>query len=267
MSTSSSWRTSILPRSPTSPSRALAGLAPRPLPPRAFAKQPAIVIGRTDIVEQDAGIRRPGLYFKKLIRMEEGDVYAMGAARTLVTSFLASRLPGSLFDVIVDKGKLATGNPSISLSRVASKTFTLTIGADAAPDVAPETLLAAVTGYVEQLAPCGLSAEMLARLKTRFAEGQAAADRDPRLTYNRLVGWLAGRNRYEQLALLPQRVAAVSPEQVASGAHGALGAGTDRDRDARPRRGSPPMNPACRFVVFALALALSPRRHRATRRP
>ena len=51
--------------------RALAGLEPRPLPPRAFAKQPAIVNGRTDIVEQDAAIRRPGVYFKKLIRIEE----------------------------------------------------------------------------------------------------------------------------------------------------------------------------------------------------
>ncbi len=121
--------------------RALAGLAPRPLPPRASAKQPAIVNGRTDIVEQDSAIRRPGLYFKKLIRMEEGDVQAMGAARTLVTSFLASRLPGSLFDAIVDNGKLAAGTPSIGFSRVAPKTYTLTIGADAAPDVAPEALL------------------------------------------------------------------------------------------------------------------------------
>jgi zinc protease len=195
--------------------RALAGLAPRALPPRASAKQPAVVDGRTDIVEQNSAIRRPGLYFKKLIRMEEGDVQAMGAARTLVTSFLSSRLPGSLFDVIVDKGKLAAGTPSIAFSRVAPKTYTLTIGADAAPDVAPEALLSAISSYVEQLAASGLSAETLARLKTRYAEGQAAADRDPRLTYNRLVGWLASRNRYEQLALFPQRVAGVSPDQVA----------------------------------------------------
>jgi predicted Zn-dependent peptidase len=81
--------------------------------------------------------------------------------------------------------------------------------------VAPEALSTAIAGYVEQLAASGLSAETLARLKTRYAEGQAAAERDPRLAYNRLVGWLASRNRYEQLALFPQRVAAVSPEQVA----------------------------------------------------
>jgi zinc protease len=195
--------------------RALAGLKPRTLPPRAFAKPPAIVNGRTDIVEHDATIGRPGVYFKKLVPMEEDDAHAMGAGRTLVTNFLTSRLPGSLYDVIVDKGRLAGGSPSISLARVAPGTFTLTIGADAAPDVAPETLLATITGYVEQLAPSGLSAETLARLKTRFAESQAAADKDPRQVYNRLVTWLASRNRYEQLPAWPRRVAAVSPEQVA----------------------------------------------------
>jgi hypothetical protein len=59
-----------------------------------------------------------------------------------------------------------------------------------------------------------LSADVLARLKTRFAEGQSAADQDPRLIYSRLVGWLANRNRHDQLAGFPQRVGAISPEQV-----------------------------------------------------
>jgi predicted Zn-dependent peptidase len=196
-------------------SRALAGLEPRALPPRAFAKQPAIVNGRTDIVEQDGTIQRPGVFFKKLVRIEEEDSYATGAARSMVTSFLTSRLPGSLYDVIVDQAKLAAGAPAVNLGRIAPKTFTLTIGADAAPDVAPETLLAAIAAYVEQLAPAGISAETLNRLKTRAIEGRAAADRDPRIVYNRLVNWLAARNRYERLVDVPQRIAAVSSEQVA----------------------------------------------------
>ena len=195
--------------------RALAGLEPRPLPPRTFAKPPAIVEGRTDIVEQDAAVRRPVVFFKKLIRIEENDAYATGAVRVLVMNFLTSRLPGSLYDVLVDKGRLAAGAPSIALARIASKTFTLTIGVDVAQDVAPEAVLAAITDYVGQLEPASLSAATLARLKTRFAEGRAAADKDPRQVYARLVGWLAGRSRYEQLATWPQRVAAVSPEQAA----------------------------------------------------
>src|SRR5262245_4840838 len=193
---------------------ALAGLEPRKLPPRAFAKQPAIVAERTDIVEQDATIQRPGVYFKKLIRVEEDDVVAAGAARSLVANFLSSRLPGSLHDVIVDKAKLAVAAP-INIARIAPKTLRLTIGADAAPDIAPDALLAAITAYVDQLSPATLSPETLARLKARQAASIAAASQDARQVYSRLVNWLAGRNSYEQLAAFPQRVAAVSPEQVA----------------------------------------------------
>jgi zinc protease len=195
--------------------RALAGLESRPLPPRTFAKPPLIVEGRTDVVEQDATIQRPVVFFKKLVRIEEDDTYAMGAVRLLVMNFLTSRLRGSLYDVLVDRGRLAAGAPSVSLARIASKTFALTIAAEAAQDVAPETVLAAITAYVEQLEPASLSAATLARLQTRFAEGRAAADKDPRQVYNRLVGWLAGRSRYEQLGSWPQRMAAVSTEQAA----------------------------------------------------
>jgi zinc protease len=194
--------------------RALAGLGPRTLPPRASLKPPALVNGRVDVIEQDGTIHRPAIIFKKLVRVAEEDATATAAASTVVTNFLTSRLPGSLYDVVVDQGRLAAGTPSVSLSRVGPKSFELTIGADAALDVAPETLLAAVGNYVEQLAAAGLPSETQARLKTRFAESRAAADSDPQQVYNRLVAWLANRGRYEQLATWPQRVAAVTPAQV-----------------------------------------------------
>ena len=193
--------------------RGLAGLEPRKLPQRAFAKQPAIQIERTDIVEQDPNIHRAGIYFKKLVRVEEDDLFAAGAARSLATSFLSSRLPGSLHDAIVDRAKLAVA-ASISVSRIAPKTLSMTIGADAAPDVAPEAVLAAITAYVEQLSPASLPTEILARLKARQGAATAAASQDQRQVYARLVSWLSNRNPYEQMAAFPQRVAAVTPEQV-----------------------------------------------------
>ncbi len=204
---------------------ALAGLKSRPLPPRVFAKQPAIVVERKDLVEEDAGVRRAGVFFKKLVRIEEDDTYAVGAARSLALAYLASRLPGSLYDAIVDRGKLSSGAPTVSVVRVAPKTFTLTIGADVAPDIAPETLLAAISDYVAQLPDNGMSAETLARLKARYADARATADADPRQVYSRLVGWLAGRSRYENLALWPQQVASVPPERVAAVVKGLAGPG------------------------------------------
>ncbi len=205
--------------------RTLAGLAPRPLPPRASAKQPAVVIERTDIVEEDASIKRAGVFFKKLVQMEEGDIYTAGAARTLITSFLTSRLPGSLYEAIVDNGKLAVGVPSITLSRIAPKTFTLTIGADVAPDAAPEAVLAAISNYVGQLGDTGIPAEIVTRIKTRIADGFATGSKDPRVVYNRLVGWLAGRSRYENLARWPAQIDAVTHEQVAAMLKGVSGPG------------------------------------------
>jgi zinc protease len=220
--------------------RALAGLERRALPPRASAKQPTIFDGRIDILEQDATIQRPGVYFKKLVRVEEDDVYAIGAVRMLITNFLASRLPGSLYEALVDKGKVAVGSPSITLARVAPKSLTLTIGAAASPDVSPETLLAAIADYVNHLASSSLSADVLGRLKTRYSEGQSAADGDPRLVYSRLVGWLANRNRYEQLAGFPQRVDAVSPEQLAPVLKALAGPGRTVTGTLTPTKGSRP---------------------------
>jgi predicted Zn-dependent peptidase len=196
--------------------RALAGLAPQMLPARGFARQPSIVDERTHVVEQDTSVKRAGVIFKKLVRIEEGDLYASGAVRALVASFLSSRLPGGLYDEIVDKGKLTTGAPSVSIGRAAPNTLTLTIGADVARDVAPERLLAAINAYVDGLGRSVIPPETLTRIKTRFADGRATADKDPRQIYGRLTGWLAARNRYENLALWPQQIAQVSPERVAA---------------------------------------------------
>src|SRR5262249_50006095 len=132
------------------------------------------------------------------------------------TSFLASRLPGSLYDRIVDQGKLATGAPSISLDRAAPKSFVLTIGSDVAPEVPAEKLLAEIDSYVSRLAENGISAETIERFKRRFADARATADQDPNRVYDRLVSWLAGRNRYDGLRTWPERIAAVSSEDVAT---------------------------------------------------
>jgi zinc protease len=204
---------------------ALAGLVPRRLPPRARLKEPQIIVERKDLREQDAQVRRAGLYVKKLFRMEEPDLAGNRAARQIVLNFLRSRLPGSPYDVIVDRGKLAAGQPFVALTRVAPKTFVLTVGADVAPDVEPEKLLAGVEGYVEALASNGVSAQTIARLQTRFAEARANADKDPAQVYARLIAWLAQGSRYEDLAAWPQRIAAVTPNDVATVLQGISGPG------------------------------------------
>ena len=157
--------------------------------------------------------------------MEEPDRVAHRAARVITVDFLHSRLPGSLYDVIVEKGKLASTAPSVTIARVAPRSFVLTIGADIAPGVPPERLLAAISDYVDTLSAAGIPAETVERLKKRFLDARANADRHPQQVYNRLVTWLANHNRYEDLAAWPQRVAAVSPDEVAGIVRGLSGSG------------------------------------------
>jgi zinc protease len=205
--------------------RALTGLVARRLPPRARLQEPQVVIERKDVREEDAQIKRAGLYVKKLFRMEEPDLVANRAARQIVLNFLHSRLPGSPYDVIVDRAKLAAGQPFVALTRVAPKTYVLTVGADVAPDVEPDKLLAAIESYLDALAKNGISTQTIARLQTRFAEVRANADKDPALVYSRLVTWLAQGGRYEDMTVWPQRVAAVSPGDIATVLQGLSGPG------------------------------------------
>lgn len=101
----------------------------------------------------------------------------------------------------------------------------MTIGADVAPDIAPESVLAAISTYVEQLGGSGIPTNTLTRFKTRFADGFATGSKDPRVVYSRLVGWLAGRSRYENLARWPGQVDAVTYEQVSTMMQGLSGPG------------------------------------------
>jgi zinc protease len=205
--------------------RALAGLAARRLPPRTQVQAPQVTAERTDLREQDAQVTRAAVYVRKLVRIEEGDLAAQRAARQIVLNFLQSRLPGSPNEVIVDRAKLAVGQVASSLTRVAPKTYVLSLSAGAAPDTEPDTLRGAIEDYIAALAANGIPAATITRLQTRLADARGNAEKDPAAVYSRLVAWLAGGNRYDDLARWPQLLAAVTPEDVAGVLQGLSGAG------------------------------------------
>jgi zinc protease len=196
--------------------QALGGLQSRPLPPRARQTAPAVVVERKDLREEDLQVTRAGVYVKKLVRVEEGDLVTQRAARQIVLSFLQSRLVGSPNEVIVDRGKLAVGQLGVGITRVGPKTFALSIGGTVAPEVEPDKLRAAIEDYIEGLATRGIPDASITRLQTRFADARGNADKDANAVYGRLVGWLAAGNSYEGLMRWPQQVAAVTPADVAA---------------------------------------------------
>jgi zinc protease len=194
--------------------RALAGLEPGKLPPRATARKPELPIERKELREADAQVKRAAVTYKKLVRMEAGDTLAQRAARAVLLNYLRSRLAGSPYPVLVDTGKVAAGAPSVSIERVAPATFTLRIAAEVALDSTPEALLAAIGAYVDGMAGAPLAAETVERLKKRMADARANSDQDPALVYSSLIGWLAGRNSYEEFRSWPDRIATVPPADI-----------------------------------------------------
>lgn len=192
-------------------SRTLGALRAKKLPPRALLRQPAVPVERKTFAESDRGVRRATVLYRKLMRIEGGDTSAQRAARTILLSFLRSRLPGSPHDVLVDKQELANATPAIGIDRIAPKTFALRMTAEVAPDVSVDQLRTALETYVDNLAAVDFPLEMLERLKTRSEEARKNEERDPNAVYGRLVTWLSNRADYAELAQWPARIREVTP--------------------------------------------------------
>jgi zinc protease len=204
--------------------RTLAGLNPQTLPPRAILRPPQLVIERKEFREEDAAVRRTTVIVRKLVRVEEPDVIAARAARGVIGSFLGSRLPGSPHDVLVERDKVA-GAVSISTERIAPRILKINLAADVAPDSTPERVIAALEAYVDALARTGIPDQTIERIKTRYVEGRAIADREPAQVHSRLINWLASRSPYDGLAQWPARLTAVTPADVATVLRGMSGEG------------------------------------------
>lgn len=194
--------------------RTLGKLRAKRLPPRATLKQPAVPVERKAFTESDRAVKRASVLYRKLIRIEGGDTPAQRAARSILVSFLRSRLPGSPHDALVDRQEVANGTPFVGIDRVAPKTFVVRMSAEVAPDVDTDKLRAAMEAYVDGLAGLAFPQDLLDRLKQRAADARRNEDKDAVVVYNRLVSWLSNRSDYADLALWPQRIAGVSQPAV-----------------------------------------------------
>ena len=194
--------------------KALAGLVPRTLPQRNFLRPVEISAGREDVRESERQLTRSAVIYKKLVAIAETDPWQARAARAITTSFLSGQLPGSATHALTEVRLLAAGRPQVRLDRVSPGRYMLTVGADCAPDVQPGDLLAAIGAWVDGLSTATIPPETVARLKQRVANGVVEADKQPAQVYNRLITWIAGRNKYADLASWPRHLANVPVEAV-----------------------------------------------------
>ncbi len=194
---------------------ALKPVPPQPLPQKLSQLPPEVALEARALDDTHPKLQRPVVYYKKLVRIEETDAAAENAARFILSSFVSSQLPGSLRDVLGERMKLATGMPSFWLTRITPGAYVLSISAEAATDVPPETLRKAITDYAESLATLDIPEATVERLKRRYAEARKSEDRNAGDVYSRLIGWLAAGLDYAEMNRFPDRIAALGKADIA----------------------------------------------------
>ena len=195
--------------------KALAGLEPKVLPGRNFARRPEFGTERIDQVISGAQFRVPQAWVIRLVRMAEPDRAKNRAARAILMAFLHSELPGSPTDVLVRDKKLAASIAGVWNGRVAPETFALDIEANAAPDVQTVALREAIIGYVDTLGSGdALSDAVVERLKARMLRNLEQTAKEPAREYRQLITWLANRNTLDELKAWPATAAAVTGQDV-----------------------------------------------------
>ena len=195
--------------------KALAGVAPRDLPPRNFAKRPEFGTERIEEAIKGPQFKVAGAQAIRLVRMAEPDRAKNRAARAILGAFLRSELPGSPRDVLASDRKLATNGISIGSERVAPETFALEIAADAVAGVETGVLREAIVGYITGLGTGeALSDAVVERLKARMLRDLEQTAKEPAREYRQLITWLANRNTLDDLKVWPATVAAVTGQDV-----------------------------------------------------
>jgi len=194
--------------------RHLASLPDRPNPPARYA-----LISRpyphaiTKLRHSDPEAKQTGVYVYRVTGFAEIDRRQVAAARRIVNAFLASKLPGSPNDLLIDKQGLAL-TIGIGSTKVRDGVSRLSISGQPVAGIAPDKLAEAALAYVEGLAGSGLSAEIIERLKTRLAVGQDLVDKQPAELAGSLVGWLSNHLSYDDWLWRRTALEQVTPQSV-----------------------------------------------------
>lgn len=203
----------------------LGALAPARLPVRPRAAPVEISPGADHVLTRDLQAGVTAIAYRKLFAFNESDALSGRAVATVLSNILATQLPGSLYDALVERQKLAHEAPGISISRLETGVYQLSINVRPAPGVADSSMLDAISAYVAGLAKLVVSDRNIIRIKTRLADARAADDGEPSRVYRRLVSWLAAGYAYQELSIFPARLEAVTREEISALAGAAAGRG------------------------------------------
>jgi predicted Zn-dependent peptidase len=175
-------------------------LPPRPIPDRTWWRHPPPPVEQITLDETDRDQARTWVYVDKLVVFDppsETHVHqAQNAARSIVNTFLQSRLNGAPVKRFVEDDGLAT-QASFGVSYLRRGMMRVSFSGTPATGVTPERLAEAALQYVATLSPDLIDADYLARLKRRGAIGDDLLREEPNRYAQALVNWFGGNNSYE----------------------------------------------------------------------
>lgn len=196
------------------------GLEPADTPARVRLKEPPPVSARR-VVLSDARVRQPSwsrLYLAPSYNWGDTDMaYPLQVLAEVVGGGTTSRLYRSL---VVEQGLAASASAYYDATAVDSATFS--VSASPRPGMPMDRLEAAVEKEIARVAAEGIPADEVARAKSRLRAAVVYA-RDSLHTGARVLGEaLATGQTVAQVEEWPQRIGAVTPEQVALAARTVL---------------------------------------------
>jgi zinc protease len=171
---------------------AFRGLPDTPVAPRRWLEAGFMRLEPTAIERrvQHPRIQRPSVHLSRYVEARDGEAARTNAARTLLNSYLASRLAGSPSSRLVEQEGIAA-SIGINLSRPTAGLYQVSASATPEPEVRPERLMAALQREVQRVSENAMDQATLDRLRRRAIEATDASRRDGGQVLSAVVDWAA----------------------------------------------------------------------------
>jgi len=148
--------------------------------------------------------------------MPEREEMAELAMLTVLNQMLASRLPGSLHDFVVERRKIPNESLSASLARIQPGLFLLDLRADIVEGIDSAVLAGALEDFQREAGDLAPSARNIERMRRRSIEAMSERSKAPERVYPELVQWLAAGRPFSEFGRMPVYLERVTDAEIAA---------------------------------------------------
>ncbi len=165
------------------------------------------------LTAQDEETKRAEVLFEKVVRFEDADPSASGAAWSILSDYLNSQIGGSPADVFVERQRALT-NVGVSATPLGAGALWYSVSGTLEDGTPPAAMKDAFIDYIRDLAKTGVDGATVERLKKRRAANLAETEKDPQRTLSAFTSWFSGLRTYAEWQARRETLAGVSPAAI-----------------------------------------------------